>query len=139
VKRTPLRRLTGLSRRVGRLTTRRKPSGFDQQTKARVLDRDGWACALCGATRLLVVHHRRNRGAGGSSDPDTSSVRNGLTLCAGCNMDLEHDPTAAALARQAGVKLRHGQPLTTPVRYPDGRLWLLREDGTRRPVNEAAA
>lgn len=142
----PLARLTPLSRsgalrRVGLLaaTKRGRGTGFDRRTVAVILDRDGHACASCGSVGNVVAHHRRNRGMGGSTDTETNSVRNGLALCWACNGLAEHHAHYAQEARERGVKLRHGDPLTTPVRYADGALYLLRTDGTRQRVNEAAA
>jgi len=132
---------SGALRRVALLAAakRRRRTGFDRRTIAVILDRDGHACASCGSVGNVVAHHRRNRGMGGSTDAETNSVRNGLALCWACNGLAEHHAHYAQEARERGIKLRHGDPLTTPVRYADGVLWLLRMDGTRQRVDEEAA
>lgn len=142
MRRTSLRRLTalssrtGLSRRAGLLTaTRRRPSGFDPVTKARILDRDGHRCVVqrrCAGESdpsKLTVNHIQNRGLGGSTDPGINSVTNGITVCWGCNGWLEDFPL---IARRWGWKQPRG--VTGPVRYPDGEWHELLPNGQRRTV-----
>jgi 5-methylcytosine-specific restriction protein A len=123
-------------RRTG-IRSRRKPTGFDRPTQARIFDRDGDRCCLCGfvfARRDLAAHHRRNRGSGGSTSPETNDIRNGLTLCWGCNGLIESNADRAREARERGIKLNRWQPLDTPVYYSSGYPYLLLENGQRRQL-----
>jgi hypothetical protein len=119
---------------------KRRPTGFPRAVVAAAIDRDQW-CVLCGLVcdpRQLTGHHRRNRGAGGSSDPETNSVRNCLALCWPCNGLAESSAVRAREARERGVKLLHGWSLDTPVLYPDGAWYVLDERGQRTRTEAAA-
>lgn len=141
----PLTRATGLAhtgalRRVAFAVTTARPrrTGFGRATKALILDRDGWACVCCGLTVAqvpLTVHHRRNRGAGGSRDPRTNGPANGIACCRSCNDLMEASAARATEARARGWKLVHGQdPHLVPVVDWAGRAWLLDAYGQRRPA-----
>lgn len=144
VRSVPLQR-SGLRRKPprhrGDVPTQRRPRGeFSARVKRVVFARDG-ACVprICctGAVEGLVVHHRANRGMGGSSALWISLPSNGLVACWKCNAALE---TFSSLAEYyaAGWKVRRGQltPAEIPVLYPDGRWFLLSADGTRQETKE---
>lgn len=124
----------------------RKRPAYTGPTKA-VLDvvraRDG--CCVIGiacagrAVDLadLVGHHRRNRGMGGSTAPDTNEPPNVILVCRmdnGLLEDGENGPGDLARYRANGWKVRQGtDPSTVPVRYPDGRMYVLDRLGARTP------
>lgn len=53
--------------------------------RARIIQRDGYACTRCGATHSLEVHHVTPVVAGGSQHP-----RNLATLCHACHHAQHH-------------------------------------------------
>lgn len=76
---------SGAERR--KATTKRKTAkdtGPSRAVRALVRKRDLETCVVCGvivAGRPSNVHHRRNRGIGGSSDPRINAVENLITAC----------------------------------------------------------
>lgn len=100
--------------------------------------RDGGMCALCGTTWNLTIHHRQNRGMGGSSRPEVHSPANLLLCCAPCNNLLEADAELAREARVNGWKVSHPtDPASVPVWTRLG--WVLLDDlGTATPLEEPA-
>lgn len=130
-----LRRSRPLRRTPLRAKTR--STGFSRAVVAQAIDRDQ-RCVLCGLIsdpRALTGHHRRNRGQGGASDPETNSIRNCLAICWPCNGRMESNPFVAAEARDRGIKLASWQDFDEPVQFPDGDWWRLRADGTRRRLS----
>lgn len=99
--------------------TRPRNTGPDPETQALVMERDGWRCVMCGSDVALTVHHRRNRGKGGSSDPAVNSPANLLTMCVWDNTALESDPKVVAEGYRNGWKVKHGvtPPTEEPVVY----------------------
>lgn len=55
-------------------------SGWAENAKAYVRDRDGYRCRVCGSSEKLEVHHIRFRSQGGSDAPS-----NLVCLCHGCH------------------------------------------------------
>jgi 5-methylcytosine-specific restriction endonuclease McrA len=51
-----------------------------KELHARILERDGWRCQICGRMSNLQVHHIQSRGRLGD---DTGE--NLITLCASCH------------------------------------------------------
>jgi len=81
-------------------------------------------CWHCGTTENLQVHHRINRGMGGSKLLDRGS--NLIMLCAEYNFLIEQDLTYARQARKLGIKVsRHANPMNTPIRDVIGQWYLL--------------
>lgn len=98
--------------------------------RRQVFERDDWACAACGTNQGLTVHHRANRGLGGSKKMDMLS--NLLTLCAHHNGLLESDPKFAEIGRHHGWKISKWEsPEARPVLYPDGLFYYLKDDGRK--------
>lgn len=99
-----------------------------------VLTRDKHTCVLnlpgC-AGEATICDHRTGRGMGGNKRLDV--VYNLTAVCWSCNSLRESDADAAASLEARGIKLRRSAStirdlhvaLTTPVRYPDGRLLFL--------------
>lgn len=70
-------------------------------------------CWHCGSMTNLVVHHRANRGMGGSKILDTA--QNLIVVCRDYNNLMESDADVAAESRQLGHKLgRYASP-SSPV------------------------
>lgn len=91
--------------------------------RSDILDRDGRACVCCGNRTFLTLHHRKNRGMGGSARVDQPSDL--LTCCSSCNQRMESDPAFATKARENGWKVsRYADPATVPVLRLDGNWWL---------------
>ena len=57
-------------------------ASIPNETRKAVYRRDGFACALCGDTRRLQIHHVIPRSEGGSDDP-----MNLICLCMWCHAD----------------------------------------------------
>ena len=109
LRRTPMprQRQKGASRATPASTKKRVDTGPDKATRSLVLDRAQGGCELCGAQlhdgitwlRSHSIHHRRPRGAGGSSLASTNSPANLLLLCgdgvSGCHGRVESNRTRA--------------------------------------------
>lgn len=99
-------------------------------------DRDDH-CWHCGADgELLVPHHRKNRGAGGSKSRE-NDITNLMMICAAWNGSIESSAEDAAAARSAGHKLRSWQDTWNPVYdFGDGRWYRLEQDGTKTETTD---
>ena len=105
-----------------------------KKTRAAILARDPH-CYHCGQTEDLTVHHRKNRGMGGSKLLDTPD--NLMAVCSRYNGEMESVSGVAALARQWGHKLPVWESTGWPVFDVAGGWWFLLEDGSRvRVENE---
>jgi len=100
-------------------------TGFDRVTVEVVLQRDHWSCVRCGGGlhgergRDWSIQHRRARGSGGTTRPDTNEPQNGLSVCGsgttGCHGYIERE---RADARAHGWAIRQSQdPLLVPVQH----------------------
>lgn len=99
-----------------------------------VYDRDGWVCVACGTLRDLTIHHRVNRGSGGSKMYDNYAHL--LTICSPCNTAFESDAAYRELALVYGWKiLRNTKPPIDPtkvaVKYAEGNWYFLDNQGNR--------
>lgn len=70
-------------------------------------------CPHCGETENLVIHHRINRGMGGSKLLDTPD--NLMMICSRYNGEMESNQTVAASARGWGHKLSVWESTEHPV------------------------
>lgn len=103
-------------------------AGFDQRLKDSIRERDSHRCVRCGwyvAPGTGSVHHRRNRGAGGSRDPLTNHPSNLILTCGdaltGCHGWIGRFPRSACVV---GLSLKSWQdPTTSPLRRLDGSWW----------------
>lgn len=138
MKRTELKRTkplrTSRERRTGRRDT-----GPAKSTRVLVLERDEYRCAVCGIGVLEIpfnIHHRRNRGSGGSSDPAINAPSNLLTVCGtgttGCHGWIGSSP-AEALEHGYVVSLNSREAATdVPVVHAVHGVVYLLDDGTLR-------
>lgn len=113
-----------------------RSTGPTAAAQRAVRARDGGVCVVCGLpgspTDPLVIHHRVNRGMGGSKAPEVNEPASLLIVHASINGAFEADPRLIVRAYVEGWKVkRPADPATVPVRYPDG-WWLLDNDGGRR-------
>jgi hypothetical protein len=108
---------------------------LSKKKREQIFERDEYACIACGTETDLTIHHRVNRGAGGSK------LFNGLafllTACIYCNGLWESDSAFASSAKIQGYKLARNanppvDPTTIPVRYYKHKTWfLLDQEGNK--------
>lgn len=104
-----------------------------------IFDRDNYTCVSCGSEKELTIHHRVNRGAGGSKLFDKPAFL--LTICNTCNGLFESDAAKATQARELGYKLHRNQkppadPTAIAVFYKKEQQWYkLDHQGTKRSSN----
>lgn len=97
--------------------------------RKQVLARDPY-CFHCGESNDLVVHHRRNRGHGGSKLLDKPEWL--MAVCAQYNGEMESVDWVAKSARYYGHKLRSWESHNLPVFDVVTQLWyVLKTDGTK--------
>lgn len=120
-----------------------RPGEFSPKVRQAIFDREDGCCAACG-THILAsvfggsVQHRRSRNMGGSRDPQTGAVENGLILCGsattGCHGYTEGHPTWAL---HNGYRVPQGcDPSLVPVRVKGIGWVLLNPDGTYQPCED---
>ena len=90
-------------------------------------------CLHCGETADLVIHHRKNRGMGGSKILDT--YENLIRVCQIYNLQMESDSDTAAEAKEWGHKLESWQSMDEYV-YDrcNGNWYELLPDGTKKSM-----
>ena len=92
--------------------------------RKKIWARDNGICWHCGTTENLQIHHRINRGMGGSKILDRGS--NLILLCAEYNFLIESNLPKAREARKLGIKVsRHSDVLYAPIRDAIGQWYLL--------------
>jgi hypothetical protein len=113
------------------------------------MDRDQHSCAVCGCSIGAVldhsVHHRRNRGSGGSRRPEINSPSNLLlvcgsatTLCHGRITSNANRVEALTAGWVVSLNAKH-TPAEVPVQHALHGLVYLADDGSVEPVGRAAA
>lgn len=105
--------------------------GFNIRVRNAIWLRDNGSCVRCGVSLAGTrgsYQHRRARGMGGSSDPLTGSVVNGVLMCGhatspdGCHHWAESHPSEAL---QYGYRVpQGGDPALFPI-LVHGRGWVL--------------
>jgi hypothetical protein len=107
-------------------------TGFPPAVKAIMRRRSGGLCEVCGRAVATDFHHRRPRGAGGTSVAWVNLPANGLHICRGCHDRIEGRFPAysrrAAMAQGFLISLSGRGADTIPVRYR-GRLVTLDNEG----------
>lgn len=136
----PLKRHSPL-RSKGKGSGRGKDTGPPVPTRELVLERDEYRCVVCGAVifgQPWSVHHRRNRGSGGSSDPAINSPANLLLVCGtgttGCHGWIGERPEEARDEGYAVSLNSRQDPASVPVHHAVHGLIYLTDDGGWRPV-----
>lgn len=136
--------------RVPRKAKQVRPAatGPDQHTVDQVLARDHWSCVRCGGGLHGArgvdwsIQHRRARGRGGSSRPDTNAPQNLLSVCGGALTGCHgHIESHRDEARAHGWAVRQSEdPLVKPVvHFLWGHVFLTAEGKTasRRPTTSS--
>lgn len=106
--------------------------------RTSIYERDGNFCVACGTQNELTIHHRVNRGSGGSKLFDSKAFL--LTMCNFCNTRMESDADFRELALVYGWKLLRNtkppiDPTTVAVKYTNSGEWfLLDNEGKRKQV-----
>lgn len=96
----------------------------------RILKERDPYCLHCGEDVDLVLHHRKNRGMGGSKLLD--HYTNLLRVCQDYNSRMESSEVAANDARGFGHKLSSWQDFSEPIYDEcDGNWYILKDDGTK--------
>ena len=107
---------------------------MNKSTLNKLRKRDSY-CLHCGEDRheMLVPHHRKNRGMGGSKSLDR--IDNLLLICAYYNGAMESMSVVAEQARTYGHKLEHWQEASWAV-YDEceGEWYQLTLDGLKVPT-----
>jgi 5-methylcytosine-specific restriction protein A len=82
-------------------------SGFPKDVRDIVIARANGTCERCGfAAPAYQIHHRRPRGAGGSTAADTNTASNALCVCISCHGAIEANRSDAL---EHGWLVRQGQ------------------------------
>jgi 5-methylcytosine-specific restriction endonuclease McrA len=102
---------------------------LSMKLRKQILARDEH-CWHCGQTEDLVVHHRKNRGMGGSKLLDTPD--NLMAICSGYNGEMEAVGQVAQQARAWHHKLPVWEDTALPVfDRASFSWWVLLPDGTK--------
>lgn len=129
-------------RRVHPKTQPRRPrpnrDGFPPAVKKLITERSGGMCELDACGRAEVIHHRRPRGAGGTSLPWVNRAANGMHVTNACHNRIEgRDPSWSRLqSGKAGWLVSQHSERTSaesPVLYRN-RWVLLGDDGSVVPA-----
>lgn len=110
-----------------------KRTGPTQAVRDTVFARD-LSCIVCRETYQLQVHHRRPRGAGGTSRPESNQAANLVLLC------LEHHAWVESnrdVARNSGYLVpQHADPTDVPIVRHGQWVWLS-NDGAVTPLGDS--
>lgn len=121
--------------------------GINPKVKAAVICRDGGLCVLtfdriC-QTLASDADHRANRGHGGAKSGVLDQPSNLIAACRVCNGFKESGADREVMLKR-GVRVQGDsthqktaeRARITPVRYPDGRLFYLHDDGSRSEIDQ---
>lgn len=146
-RRTELRQVSPAPAKAARRSTRRPDTGPSEKVRAKVKARDKGCCVVCGVTvdADYSIHHRRNRGPGGSKSPLINLPSNLLLVCGSgttrCHGDLTDNrdrPEALAAGWVVSLNAKH-TPASIPVKHAIHGLVRLEDDGSYAVVGSAAA
>lgn len=113
---------------------------FTTQIREAIWERSGGRCEMCGTPAANgQIHHRRPRGMGGSKDPLTGAITNGVLLHPNCHAKVESERSWAF--DNGWLVQQRDEPELTPIMTWRGYLWLT-PDGSYMDVlpdvNESA-
>lgn len=97
-------------------------TGFPKPVRDLIATRCQSVCERCGVSASVQLHHRRPRGMGGSTAPDTNTASNALALCVACHNDIESQRDEAL--RMGWLVRQHVKPLDIPVLRRGEWVWL---------------
>lgn len=147
-RKTPLREVSLKREASSGRPGRPRGTGPVRTTRELVMERDDFCCVVCGRSIAVVpewsIHHRRNRGSGGSSDPRINAPSNLLLVCGSgaslCHGDITNNADRErALTAGWVVSLNSKQdPADVPVLHAKYGLVLLDEAGGVTLLGRAA-
>jgi hypothetical protein len=94
-------------------------------------------CWHCGTNDGLVIHHRMNRGMGGSKHLDKLS--NLIMVCYQFNGAMESDSAVATWARDLGMKLSKYDTTAHPVFDNAQKVWFTLDEQGNKTETEPPA
>lgn len=101
-----------------------------ESIRKRIFKRDHGICWHCGTDENVTIHHRTNRGMGGSKNLDMPS--NLVVMCSEFNFLMEADLAAFRLAKKRGWKVsKYQRAAEVEIQNHEGRTFLL-DDMFRR-------
>lgn len=95
--------------------------------RSKLQKRDPY-CVHCGEINDLVVHHRKNKGMGGSPKGEYDRLSNLMRICMWYNGFIESSATAADAARENGHKLRQWDEFSSPIKDECTGIWYILDD-----------
>lgn len=119
---------------------RQRDTGFPDAVKKLIHERSGRRCEVrqaCHGDAAVQIHHRRPRGAGGSSLPWVNRAANGLHVCYPCHQFIEGAREHSEAHGWLVSMNKKRRPDEVPVLLVhDAEAVLLSDDGTftRRPT-----
>jgi hypothetical protein len=120
--------VTGFSREVRELVKQRASIDLDERYVVCEVQ-----CRCPGrAVALYDLHHRRNRGAGGSKRPETNLAANSLAACRDCHSFITVHPEMSY--RMGWLVKQNQMPAEVPVYYRH-RWCLLDNEGNVTPAD----
>lgn len=97
---------------------------MNDKIRKRIYERDHGRCWHCGTDENVTLHHRVNRGMGGSKLLDMPS--NLIVMCGAFNVAMESELKAHRVAKEMGWKVsRHSSPSQTRITDFRGEVFLL--------------
>lgn len=82
-----------INKDLNHMKLQREQRNFDGKRET-VLKRDKYTCQKCGAKKQLIVHHKN--GDGRSTKKPNNALRNLITLCKKCHMNIHRDELHSA-------------------------------------------
>lgn len=108
--------------------------GFPKQAKDIIETRSGGVCEIDGCGAAEVIHHRRPRGAGGTSLGWVNRAANGLHVSDACHLRIESNRMTAYV--NGWLVSMNGNEISADVHVLyRGRYVLLRDDGSVKPLD----
>lgn len=108
---------------------------MNKHIRQKVYTRDLERCVHCGTTEDLAIHHRKNRGMGGSKQLERYD--NYLLICNTYNVAMESDASVREQAILNGHKLNSWDDFSLPaLDIPLGVWFNLDVSGNRHETKE---